>query len=241
MSQWLMCCSKRRCLPTTLREVIKLENTYAQFLLHVTETSPVSCRNCSTIRTCLVARITTDSSYPDFLYKQLALTTVLHLHVRAALRALYHTPSSEIMTTSAKYKPECLQYVRFGLTCFEPWDHSIAQGHHVVQKKKKYTNRKLKACQRQTSSSIWAHCLFSMLLCLLSKHSSLASLSYLRRRLVTHFMLISPCIVNQFLKMFQQDDTFFVQYFIPCKQLYMFRGKHPSSGARINCSYSIWK
>jgi hypothetical protein len=31
---------------------------------------------------------------------------------------------------------------------------------------------------------------------------------------------------DQFLKMFQQDDTFFVQYFIPCKQLYMFRVKH---------------
>jgi hypothetical protein len=31
-------------------------------------------------------------------------------------------------------------------------------------------------------------------------------------------MLISPCIVNQLLEMFQQDDTFFVQYFIPCKQ-----------------------
>jgi hypothetical protein len=40
------------------------------------------------------------------------------------------------------------------------------------------------------------------------------------------FVLISPCIVNQFLKMFQQDDTFFVQYFIPCKRLYMFRVKH---------------
>jgi hypothetical protein len=39
-------------------------------------------------------------------------------------------------------------------------------------------------------------------------------------------MLISPRIVNQFLKMFQQDDTSFVQYFIPCKRLYMFRVKH---------------
>jgi hypothetical protein len=40
------------------------------------------------------------------------------------------------------------------------------------------------------------------------------------------FMLISSCIVNQFLKMFQQDDTFFfVQYFIHCKRLYMFRVK----------------
>jgi hypothetical protein len=26
--------------------------------------------------------------------------------------------------------------------------------------------------------------------------------------------------------MFQQDDTFFVQYFIPCKWLYMFQPKH---------------
>jgi hypothetical protein len=40
-----------------------------------------------------------------------------------------------------------------------------------------------------------------------------------------NFMLISPCIVNQFLKMFQQDGTF-VHYFIPCRQLYIFRVKH---------------
>jgi hypothetical protein len=39
-------------------------------------------------------------------------------------------------------------------------------------------------------------------------------------------MLISPCIVNQFLKMFQQDDIYFLQYFNPCKWLYMFRVKH---------------
>lgn len=39
--------------------------------------SPGSCCYCSTIRTCLVARMTTDSSYPDFLHKQLALTDCL--------------------------------------------------------------------------------------------------------------------------------------------------------------------
>jgi hypothetical protein len=39
-------------------------------------------------------------------------------------------------------------------------------------------------------------------------------------------MLICPCIVNQFLKMFQKDYPFFVQYFIPCKRLYMFHPKH---------------
>jgi hypothetical protein len=38
-------------------------------------------------------------------------------------------------------------------------------------------------------------------------------------------MLFSPYIVNQFLKIFQKDDTF-VQYFISCKQLYMLRVKH---------------
>jgi len=176
-------------LPTTLGGVIKLETTYAQFLLHLTEKNPVSCCNCSMIRTCLVARKTTDSSYPDFLYKQLALTTVLYLHVRAALRAWYHTAPSEIMTTSTKYKPEYLQYVGFGLTYFELWNHYVVQGHHVVQKKKTYTNLKLEACQRQTSSCITlAHCLFSKFLCLSSKHSSLASLSYSRRRLVIQFV-----------------------------------------------------
>jgi hypothetical protein len=41
--------------------------------------SPVSCCNCSTIRTCLVARRTTNSNFPDFLYKQLALITVLFI------------------------------------------------------------------------------------------------------------------------------------------------------------------
>jgi hypothetical protein len=41
-----------------------------------------------------------------------------------------------------------------------------------------------------------------------------------------NFMLISPCIVNRFLKMSEQDDTFFVQYFIPWKRLYMFRVKN---------------
>jgi hypothetical protein len=46
-------------------------------------------------------------------------------------------------------------------------------------------------------------------------------------------MLISPCIVNQFLKIFQQDDTF-VQHFIPCKQLYMFRVKHSPIIRRSN-------
>ena len=83
--------------------------------------SPVSCCNCSTIRTCLVARTTTYSSYPDFLYKKLAIMTVLNLQVQAALRTRYTAPS-EIMTASTKYKPEYLQYVRFGLTYFELWN-----------------------------------------------------------------------------------------------------------------------
>jgi hypothetical protein len=39
-------------------------------------------------------------------------------------------------------------------------------------------------------------------------------------------MLVVPCIVNQFQKNFQQDDSL-VQYFIiSCKSLYMFRVKH---------------
>jgi transposase len=39
-------------------------------------------------------------------------------------------------------------------------------------------------------------------------------------------MLIIPCIVNQFQKKFQQDDTL-VQYFIiSCKLLYIFHPKH---------------
>jgi hypothetical protein len=41
-----------------------------------------------------------------------------------------------------------------------------------------------------------------------------------------HFMPISPCIVNQFLKLFQKDDTFLYSIFIPCKQPYMFQPKH---------------
>jgi hypothetical protein len=39
-------------------------------------------------------------------------------------------------------------------------------------------------------------------------------------------IIIIIFISNVNLKMFQQDDTFFVQYFIPCKQLYMFRVKY---------------
>jgi hypothetical protein len=40
-----------------------------------------------------------------------------------------------------------------------------------------------------------------------------------------NFMFVIPCIVNQFQKKFQQDDTL-VQYFISsCKSLYMIRVK----------------
>jgi hypothetical protein len=34
--------------------------------------------------------------------------------------------------------------------------------------------------------------------------------------------------------MFQQDGTFFIQYFIPCKRLYMFRVKHSPIIRRSN-------
>jgi hypothetical protein len=50
----------------------------------------------------------------------------------------------------------------------------------------------------------------------------------------TDFMFIIPCIVNQFQKKFQQDDTL-VQYFInSCKSLYMFHLKHVERLAGIN-------
>jgi hypothetical protein len=148
MWHWLLCCSKRK--HTSWRH--KTGDHMCTIPSARNGNSPVSCCNSSTIRTCLVARITTDSSNPD-LCKQLALTAVLYLQVRTALRA-YHTPSSEIMTTSTKYKSG------FGLTYFELWSRNIVQGHHVVQKKKKCMNPKLKACPRQTSNSITLGSLF---------------------------------------------------------------------------------
>jgi hypothetical protein len=62
-------------------------------------------------------------------------------------------------------------------------------------------------------------------------------------------MLICQCIVNQFLKMFQQYDTFFVQYFITRKRLYMFRVKHSPIIRSSNklfittrcCNYSLFE
>jgi hypothetical protein len=53
-------------------------------------------------------------------------------------------------------------------------------------------------------------------------------------------MLICPYIVNQFLTIFQQDDTF-LQYFIPCKRLYIFRVKHvePFTGDKILYTKSV--
>jgi hypothetical protein len=57
---------------------------------------------------------------------------------------------------------------------------------------------------------------------------------------VLYFMLISPSIVNQFLKMFQQDETFLYSILFPANSSICFGSNiHPSSGARINCSYSI--
>jgi hypothetical protein len=41
-----------------------------------------------------------------------------------------------------------------------------------------------------------------------------------------NFMLISPCIVNQFWRC-SNKMALFVQYFIPRKQAYVFRVKHP--------------
>jgi hypothetical protein len=57
-----------------------------------------------------------------------------------------------------------------------------------------------------------------------------------------NFMLICPCIVKLFLKIFQQDDTFFLYSILfPVNGFTCFGwNTHPSSGAWINCNYSIW-
>jgi hypothetical protein len=52
-------------------------------------------------------------------------------------------------------------------------------------------------------------------------------------------MLICPCIVNQFLKMFQLVDTFFVQYFIPFTRLYMFRPSVDDGMSHTVCHYQM--
>jgi hypothetical protein len=47
--------------------------------------------------------------------------------------------------------------------------------------------------------------------------------------------------VNKFLKTFQQDDTFLYSILFPVNGSTCFGWNiHPSSGARINFSHSIW-
>jgi hypothetical protein len=73
------------------------------------------------------------------------------------------------------------------------------------------------------------------------KKVSPSSLQRIFRNVSSIFIPICPCIVNQFLKMFQIDDTFLCSILFPANGSTCFEWNiHPSSGARINCSYSIW-
>jgi hypothetical protein len=109
----------------------------------------------------------------------------------------YNLSSSNV--TSAELKPDMFRWPRNAAVC---------------------SGRQTPAFRMQVQplrSGLKKRCWFVVLVAFILK---LRLMTYLKREYKLLFMLISPCIVNQFLKMFQQDDTFFGQYFIPCKRLY---------------------